>query len=338
MEIKITGLKGHGKKKFKIKPAGIFIVLLFGIFLAFLCGEIALRIFFHFPVKREYLRFSCFNYKKISRKKLDRDLFWKFSNEFRNVKYSLEKGKDMFRVICIGDSITQGYAGGKGLLPVEQTYPYKLERMLAAKYKNKQIEIINAGSGGYSSLQGLRYLEKILWKYDPDLVISWFGVNDNAFALFYPDKEQKMPVEESLFNEIFGESKLYLFFKNLFFIKQSFKTFVPRVSLDDFYDNCEQMLQVAKENDFEIVFIAPFQAVLDNNKVEYLQGYPVELEALSRKYGSKVLYLKRYLDEYNLKKIYVDTCHLNDKGNDIVAQAVFELLKGQWDKYLAKVR
>ena len=62
------------------------------------------------------------------------------------------KSKNTFRIICIGDSITQGYAQGKGLLPREQTYVYKLEKLLTKKFKDKKIEVINTGNGGYSSL------------------------------------------------------------------------------------------------------------------------------------------------------------------------------------------
>ncbi len=337
MRFKIAWRANKGNKKYKTTPLGGFLLIICGALIAVIFAELSVRCFVALPLEKEYLRFYCSGYEKVPPENYDRDLFWKPVEEFKNVEYSIKKPENTFRIICIGDSITQGDAQEKGLLPREQTYVYKLEQRLAEEFKGKNIEVINAASGGYSSLQGLRYLEKKLWKYEPDLVISWFGINDYFYSLFYSDKQQKIPaVNTAKAKKLLQKSKLYLFLKNFFFIRDALKNPVVRVPPDDFYDNCEQMVQIAKENDFEIVFIAPFQAVLDNNIVEYLQGYPEKLEALSRKYGTKVLYLKRYLDGHDLKKIYVDICHLNNEGNDIVAKAVFESLKGQWRKYLQR--
>ena len=291
------------------------------------------------PLEKEYLRFFCFGYKKILSENYDKELLWKSVEEFRKVEYERKKPGNTFRIICIGDSVTQGYEQGKGLLPREQTYVYKLEQLLAKKNGGKKIEVINAGSGGYSSLQGLRYLRRKLWKYEPDLVISWFGINDYFYSLFYSDKEQKIPaVNTTKSKKLLHNSKLYLFLKNFFFLRNALKNPIVRVPPEDFYDNCEQMLQLAKENNFEIIFITPFKALRHKNEVEYLQGYSEKLDDLSRKHGAKVLYLKRYLDGHDLNEIYVDICHLNNDGNEIIASAVFESLTGEWKKYLAKVR
>ena len=73
---------------------------------------------------------------------------------------------------------------------------------------------MNAGVGGYTSLQGLRYLKKELWKYSPDMVIVWFGVNDDSSAIFFSDKDQKLPAPEDLKNMgILKRSALWQFLK-----------------------------------------------------------------------------------------------------------------------------
>ena len=41
---------------------------------------------------------------------------------------------------------------------------------------------------------------------------------------------------------------------------------------------------------------------------------------------------------HHFKKIYVDSCHLNNEGNAIAAGAVFELLKEQWEGYIKRAR
>ncbi|MFH1092574.1 MAG: SGNH/GDSL hydrolase family protein [Candidatus Omnitrophota bacterium] len=338
MKFRITWFRKKAKIKYKVNPGGIFALILFSVLLAFLCGEILVRSVMLLPVKKEYLRFSCYEYRKIPGKNRDRDLFWKPLEDFRNVKYLKKKDKNTFRIICIGDSITQGDAQEKGLLPLEQTYVYKLEQLLAAKYKNKKIEVMNAGRGGYSSLQGLRYLKKTLWEYEPDLVISWFGVNDYFHALFYSDKEQRVPEDKDNINyNILEKSKLFLFIKNFTFIKKSLKNPVVRVPPEDFYKNCEEMIIFGREKGFKIVFVAPFQSGL-NNKIEYFEGYPEKLDELEKKYGCEVLYLNPFFLGKDMKSLYADSCHFNNEGNTIVAGALFELLRGQWDKYLKKAR
>lgn len=328
-------LKG---KKFSLKTKTIIFFLVINIFVSIFLGEILVGTLFFLPVEKEYLRFQCFGYKKIPKEKMDPDLFWKPVEEFRNVKYSLKKPKNTFRVICNGHSVTQGNAE-KGLLPREQTFVYKLEQILSRKYKNKKIEVINAGNGGYSSLQGVRYFEKTLWKYNPDLIINWFGGNEYSFALFYSDKEQKMVNEKKKESaSIFEKSKLYLLFKNFSFIKKSLDNPVVRVLPADFYKNCEEMLIFAREKKIESVFVVPFQAdFTDNNRrIQYSRESQEELEVLKQKYEFELLYIKPYLSGRDLTSIFLDAFHFKDKGSELVAQAIFELLEKKWDKWLNK--
>lgn len=334
MRLKIIWQKNKDAKKRNTTLIGNFLLIFVGVLIAIVLGELGLRYFFSLPLETEYLRFSCNNYEKIPRQNSDRDLFWKPTEEFRKVKYSLEKGKDTVRIICIGDSITQGDAQEKGLLPLEQTYVYKLQKLLASVYRKKRIEVINAGRGGYSSLQGLRYLKKSLWQYKPDLIISWFGCNDYYTALFFSDKEQNIDREGDVKQaNILQRSKLFLFFKNFALIKQELKNPRVRVPPEDFYDNCEEMIKFSKEKGFEIVFVAPFH-IGSNDEIEYFAGYPEKLEALKRKYGCSVLYLKQFFAGKDLKEFYSDSCHFNNKGNALVSDILFELLEDKW-KYLA---
>ena len=333
MKFKSFWKKNSDTKKRKITPFGGFVLIFSGILFAFLLGEILVRCFFVLPLEKEYLRFFCNNYEKIPNKNQDRDLFWKPFEEFRQVKYSLKKDKDTFRIICIGDSITQGCAQEKGLLPVEETYPYKLQRILASNIKNAKIEVVNAGRGGYSSLQGLRYLKKSLWQYEPDLVISWFGVNDFFYALFYADKDQMTQSEvKSKQHNVFKKSKLFLLIKNFSFLKSALKNPKTRVPPEDFYDNCREMIFLSKEKGFEIAFVAPFQ-LGSSSMIEYFEGYPEKLDELNKKYGCRILYLKPFFSQKDMLELYSDSCHFNDKGNEVVAKILFELLQDEWKKY-----
>ncbi|MFH2136940.1 MAG: SGNH/GDSL hydrolase family protein [Candidatus Omnitrophota bacterium] len=324
MKIKIGWLKNNTRYKLTIK--GITLLFLSGVLVSFLIGELMVRFFVSFPINREYLRFECLGYKLISQKARDAQLFWKPIPEFRGESYQEKKEDGVFRIICIGDSVTQSHGIDGFPLPRENTYVFYLEKLLESGYENKKFEVINAGVGGYSSLQGVRYLEGKLIKYNPDLVISWFGINDRGQAVFYNDKQQKLPLKESL--EKTGGSKLYKFIKNYFLIMQ----YMPRVSYGDYYENCEQMLKLSKKNYFDIVFITPFEADVHGSLI-YLNDYKEALEKLADNYDSTVLDVPPFF-KYKAKNMFIDSCHPDKEGNTVVAETIYTLLKesGVFDK------
>lgn len=99
------------------------------------------------------------------------------SKGFRNAEFG-RKALRAKRVFCLGDSITFG-----GEVPVEKTYPGVLDKLLGEK-----VEVINAGVFGYSTLQIMGQLERVL-KLEPDAVIVQFPVN-NAGRERVPDRER----------------------------------------------------------------------------------------------------------------------------------------------------
>src|SRR5262245_15153417 len=78
------------------------------------------------------------------------------------------KPPGLWRVICLGDSCTFGPA---------HPYPQVLQSMLDERAPGA-FEIINAGVIGYTSLHGLKWLERDLARLHPDVVTLYFGWND----------------------------------------------------------------------------------------------------------------------------------------------------------------
>lgn len=320
-----------GNKMYQLTPAGRFCLLFLSLVLSLVIAELIVRIAVNFPLEKEYLRFYCYNHNKIPPDKYDKDLFWKPVEEFKGIRYAKRKPPNTFRIICIGDSVTQGDAGKGRLLPQAQTYVYKLEQLLRNKNNGmKKVEIINAGSGGYSSLQGRRYLKKKLWKYEPDLVISWFGINDSYYSLFYEDKQQKVSsAGKAAGKNVLERSRLYLFVKNYYLIKNAMAHPLVRVPPNDYYENCEGMVLFAKEKNFKIVFIVPFEVDSGNYSIKRLWEYQEKLDVLSNTYDCKVINLEESLEGPNLKKLFIDLCHPNEAGNTIIAQAIYTQLNEQ---------
>ncbi len=93
--------------------------------------------------------------------------------------YSTQKSPDVFRIISLGDSFTQGV-----YLNTEQNYSEVLEDMLNAHVQcaNKmRFEVINLGVSGYDMQYNLIRYQRKGMKYTPDLVLLW--TNDNDFLV-----------------------------------------------------------------------------------------------------------------------------------------------------------
>jgi len=93
---------------------------------------------------------------------------------YRDREFSLVKPPGVFRIVALGGSTTY-------TIKVEdnkKTFTAQLEKVLQQKYGYKNVEVINAGVGGYNSWESLINLEFRVLDLDPDLIIVYHGTND----------------------------------------------------------------------------------------------------------------------------------------------------------------
>lgn len=90
----------------------------------------------------------------------------------RGPELSYNKDPNAFRILYLGDSVTFGYS-----LENEETFPYLIESFLEERLR-REIETVNAGVDGYSQWQEYIYLKKEAIKYNPDLIVLSFVLND----------------------------------------------------------------------------------------------------------------------------------------------------------------
>ena len=88
------------------------------------------------------------------------------SREFR-----YDKPPGVRRIVVLGDSFTMGYEVG-----AEETYASILERELRAR--GNSVEALNAGVSGFGTAEQFLYLERELFRYQPDVVVLSFYTND----------------------------------------------------------------------------------------------------------------------------------------------------------------
>ena len=109
------------------------------------------------------------------------------SGEF-NYIYEKQKSKNIYRVIILGGSTVFG----DGSESIEDNLPAKLRYELSNNTNlEKEIEIINAGVGGYDSGNEFMYLYTELLSFNPDLVIVYNGWNDQIYSLRKILKKEK---------------------------------------------------------------------------------------------------------------------------------------------------
>ena len=77
-----------------------------------------------------------------------------------------------FRILALGDSVTYGSGVAQDAI-----YTVRLQRLLGEKL-NRPVRVINAGVGGYDTVQEFTYLKKEGLSFKPDLVTLMYVSND----------------------------------------------------------------------------------------------------------------------------------------------------------------
>ena len=82
-------------------------------------------------------------------------------------------------IVALGDSVTQGYTA-HATISHDGVYHARLKRALETAYPLTTFSVINAGVAGQTVQDGLKRLERDVIRFEPDLLIVAFGLNDAA--------------------------------------------------------------------------------------------------------------------------------------------------------------
>jgi len=91
----------------------------------------------------------------------------------RGPERSYAKPAGMRRILFLGDSVTFGFR----MREYEETFPHAVERLWNERH-GVEVQTINAGVDGYSPWQEYRYLHTEGLRYQPDLLVVGFVLND----------------------------------------------------------------------------------------------------------------------------------------------------------------
>lgn len=98
------------------------------------------------------------------------------SRGIRGPEIPYEKPPGTYRVVIFGDSFIEGYSVNREARVAEQ-----LEKLLTEQDPSRKYQVIALGTAGYSTDQELIWLESEGIKYQPDLVVTMFYMNDVWF-------------------------------------------------------------------------------------------------------------------------------------------------------------
>lgn len=274
---------------------------------------------------------------------------------YRDKEWSVEKSSNTTRIIVTGESLALGFYSYKE----NSDFPHQLENKINRKYRksNYKVEVLNAGAPSNSSLQCEYRIKNELLKFHPDVLIVVIGCNDlgdenpKMLPTRIPNHWTRNLAQKSfLARAIFGVFYKILLPKikpsqeNLQQQLKELENFTPQ----HYANNLKDMIKISRENNVRIVLATLLTIV---NMPEYsdsdFKGVTIDL------YGSDIrlfrLLMKRYnetirkvakeencslsdMDEIFRKiphspKLFFDSFHLNEHGNEIYAEKLLEQLE-----------
>jgi len=163
-------------------------VLLLAVCLSLGVGEILLRVLYRRPIKHWEDKHNLFceydsllGWKKIPNKRGrcntdEYSVVQSFNSKgLRGLEYSYDKADNEYRILVLGDSFAHGYT-----VEFKQLFSEVLKNILnnTRKAGGRYYEVINSGTGGWSTDQELLFFQTEGKKYSPDLAILMLSSND----------------------------------------------------------------------------------------------------------------------------------------------------------------
>jgi lysophospholipase L1-like esterase len=259
------------------------------------------------------------------------------SQRFKGPLAQVPKPTAVVRVMCYGDSLTDG--------PPKGGWPTWLHALLSQEppAPARRFEVINAGVAGYSSHQGLlRFLQEVD-RYDPDLLLVSFGWNDAAEAIGQPDKSFRIPPWPLVVCQralIRYRSYLVL----MYYTRRSGPEQPlapsgpanPRVSVDDYLANLDRFRAEALARGIPIVFLtrphklAPAELRKNPSWRGSVPRYNASLCDWAKTRDVPVIDVQKHFEQLS-PALFADECHLSREGYQQMGELVRDYLVTRQD-------
>lgn len=261
------------------------------------------------------------------------------SQGFRDKERTVKKDRNIFRILCLGDSSTFGVG-----VYLEETYHALLEEKLNKEYSRSgtRFEVINAGVTGYTSYQGLRLYKQKGYRYKPDIVTFYLGTNDYGKRFHLSDK-QIIPdniisdfnaaIENNILLKLNSYRLLRKCIFNLFGMsKNSTGEKVQRVSSEDYEKNIQALNRLCRKNGSRLLLISiPFnKKEIDrlnfNARADFVLN---QLENISKTYDIPLLHIpemSKGMPFADNSQLFLDVLHPSPAGHRIIMERLCSYL------------
>jgi len=266
------------------------------------------------------------------------------SDGFRGNEIDLNT--NTYRIFLTGGSTAFGF----GSTSDKTTISGFLQDYFDDEFEYLNVEIINAGINGADSYREILLIKEKLIEYDPDLIISYTGVNDSGgysreiiFDQTKDDSTQNLfkfasyPWYRTPFviNNILSENSIN---ENLINEKKILELSPEKIqkNSESFKKNWAQSCIFLEDNQITSVLIlqpslitktmtSDFEKSIEpdvNYRKQQLEKFSNELKLLNE-YCNYTLDL-RYAINNTSETTYYDNVHMNDLGNQIIAKIIYE--------------
>jgi len=184
-----------------------------------------------------------------------------------SVPYAKDTSK--LRILVLGDSTPLGI----GLKDWNDSFVWNLRIVLNNVKKSrdnrggwerptlkKKVEIINASTAGYTSLQGLKYYQIEGYKYKPDIVLVYLGNNDASYNGYLSDSTLMAQASQFIgVKKALNNFKLYRLLKSVLvplksdMAKHEGDELQIRVPPESFRQNLNKLAELCRENGAELI-------------------------------------------------------------------------------------
>jgi len=244
------------------------------------------------------------------------ETFSKNSEGFRGPEFNKDKPDNTYRIIAVGGSTTFGSG-----VTDENTWPRILEKKLQDISESKNIEVINTGTSAITSFNESKLIKEKLIHYKPDLLIVYDGNNDMGCKMVEHITKNHNKSKEAII--------------------KSCGVYSPDNYEKIYAERWSEICRVGEENGFETVFILQpiphFDKILTDQEfhnyflrpehtiyLDSLESYAQQLGSIENHCATAADF--RGIFDYYLEPIYWDYVHVGDRGNEILADKILELI------------
>lgn len=258
------------------------------------------------------------------------------SKGLRDGEHNYEKQEGKFRILALGDSVTFGSG-----VPHEYIYHSVIEKNLIEK--GYDVEVLNAGVGGYEFSQQKTYYLEEGYKYNPDIVIFGVVLNDlgkpdlgqikSNFEKYNHETPYDSPLRSAIKKTcnscVFVYSIMFNFNKRYADVIYGF--WEDEEIREDYFSQLEELDSTFSGRGSEMVLVVfPYTWQFSEFNDEYSKGLlPQEkLKEFGEQNGIEVIDLYPVLNREDYFEYFIpyDNLHLNEEGNVLVADYITEEL------------